>query len=148
MFPKSITLVTLGVADLARSRAFYAALGFAFDDRFSDDSAACVVVSENIHLMILTREKFAGFTPRPAGDPARDTSVLVCLSRDSREAVDAFMEAGLGAGGQDNDKVQDFGFMYGRSISDPDGNVLEPMWMDVTAFERSLGDEMNAAVDA
>jgi len=140
--------VNLPVTDLSRARTFYAALGFAFDDRFSDDSAACVVVSENIHLMILTREKFAGFTPRPVGDPSRDTSVLVCLSRDSREAVDAFMVAGLGAGGQDNDKVQDFGFMYGRSISDPDGNVLEPMWMDVTAFERSLGDEMNTAVDA
>jgi predicted lactoylglutathione lyase len=74
--------------------------------------------------------------------------MLLCLSRDSREAVDAFMEAGLRAGGTDNDKVQDFGVMYGRSISDPDGHVLEPMWMDIAAFERSLGDEMNAAVDA
>lgn len=140
--------INLPVADLPRARGFYAALGFSFDERFSDDTAACVVVSENIHLMILTREKFATFTPRPAGDPSRDTSVLVALSRDSREAVDAFMTAGLRAGGTDNDKVQDFGFMYGRSISDPDGNVLEPMWMDVTAYERSLGDEMNTAVDA
>jgi predicted lactoylglutathione lyase len=140
--------VNLPVTDLSRARAFYAALGFTFDERFSDDTAACVVVSENICIMLLTRDKFAGFTPRPAGDPARDTSVLVALSRDSREAVDIFMEAGLRAGGTDNDKVQDFGVMYGRSISDPDGNVLEPMWMDVAAFERSLGDEMNTAVDA
>ena len=140
--------VNLPVTDLSRSRAFYAALGFSFDERFSDDTAACVVVSEHIFLMLLTREKFAGFTPRPPGDPSRDTSVLVALSRESREAVDAFMAAGLEAGGRDNGKVQDFGAMYGRSISDPDGNVLEPMWMDVAAFERSLGDEMNTAVDA
>lgn len=140
--------VNLPVADLPRSRAFYAALGFSFDERFSDDNAACVVVSESIFLMLLRRDYFATFAPRPVGDPARDTSVLVALSRDSREAVEAFMAAGLGAGGTDNGRVQDFGFMYGRSISDPDGHVLEPVWMDVTAYERTLGDEMNAAVDA
>ena len=140
--------VNLPVTDLPRARHFYGALGFSFDERFSDDTATCVVVSENIFLMILTREKFASFTPRPVGDPSRDCSVLVALSRDSREAVDAFMAAGLAAGGSDNDKVQDMGFMYGRSISDPDGNVLEVMWMDVSAFERSLGDEINSAVDA
>jgi hypothetical protein len=140
--------VNLPVTDLPRARAFYAALGFAFDERFSDDRAACVVVSEHIYLMILTRDRFADFAPRPAGDPSRETSVLVALSRGTREAVDAFMEAGLRAGGTDNGKVQDFGFMYARSISDPDGNVLEPMWMDVTAYEQTLGDEMNIAVDA
>ena len=140
--------VNLPVADLSRARAFYAALGFSFDERFSDDTAASVVVSENINIMLLTREKFATFTNRPVGDATRDTSVLVCLSRDSRAEVEAFMEAGLKAGGTDNGKVQDFGFMYGRSISDPDGHVLEPMWMDVTAYESTLGDEMNTAVDA
>ena len=140
--------VNLPVTELSRARRFYAAVGFSFDERFSDDTAACVVVSENIWLMILTREKFATFTSRPVGDPSRDTSVLVALSRASREAVDAFMAAGLAAGGTDNDKVQDMGFMYGRSISDPDGNVIEVMWMDVSAFERSLGDEINSAVDA
>lgn len=140
--------VNLPVADLSRARGFYAALGFSFDERFSDDTAASVVVSENINIMLLTREKFATFTNRPVGDATRDTSVLVCLSRDSRAEVEAFMEAGLKAGGTDNGKVQDFGFMYGRSISDPDGHVLEPMWMDVTAYERTLGDEMNTAVDA
>ncbi|EYD71567.1 hypothetical protein Rumeso_04968 [Rubellimicrobium mesophilum DSM 19309] len=140
--------VNLPVADLSRARAFYAALGLAFDERFSDDAAACVVVSESIFLMLLTRDKFATFSPRPVGDPSRDCSTLVALSRDSREAVDAFMSAGLGAGGIDNARVQDHGFMYGRSISDPDGNVLEVMWMDVSAYERSLGDEINSAVDA
>ena len=140
--------VNLPVTDLPRARRFYGALGFSFDERFSDDTATCVVVSESIFFMVMTREKFATFSPRPVGDPSRDTSVLVALSRDSREAVDAFMAAGLAAGGTDNDKVQDMGFLYGRSISDPDGNVLEVMWMDVSAFERSLGDEINSAVDA
>lgn len=140
--------VNLPVTDLSRARGFYAALGLSFDERFSDDAGACVVVSEHIFLMILTRGKFATFTPRPVGDPSRETSVLVALSRESREAVDAFVAAGLGAGGTDNGTTQDLGFMYGRSISDPDGNVLEPMWMDVAAFERTLGDEMNTAVDA
>ncbi|TNC48967.1 lactoylglutathione lyase [Rubellimicrobium rubrum] len=140
--------VNLPVADLSRARSFYAALGFSFDERFSGETSACVVVSEQIHIMLLLREYFATFTPRPMGEPARDTSVLIALSRDSREAVEAFMQAGLKAGGTDNGKVQDFDFMYGRSISDPDGNVLEPMWMDVTAFERTLGDEINSAVDA
>ena len=143
-----LAFVNLPVTDLSRSRAFYAALGFSFDERFSDDTAASVVISEHIYVMLLTHEKFATFTPRPVGDPSRDTSVLLALSRDSREAVDAFMAAGLGAGGTDNDKVQDYGFMYGRSISDPDGNILEVMWMDVSAYERTLGDEMNTAVDA
>ena len=140
--------VNLPVTDLPRARAFYGALGFSFDERFSDAAAACVVVSEHIFLQLLTRDYFATFAPRPVGDPLRETSALVALSRESREAVDAFMAAGLGAGGRDNDKVQDLSFMYGRSISDPDGNVLEPMWMDVAAFERTLGDEMNTAVDA
>ena len=143
-----LAFVNLPVADLSRARSFYAALGFGFDDRFSDDTAASVVVSEHIHIHLLTREKFAGFSPRPVGDAGRDTTMLLCLSRDSRAAVDDFVEAGLRAGGTDNGKVQDFDFMYGRSISDPDGHVLEPMWMDVAAFERSLGDEMNTAVDA
>lgn len=140
--------VNLPVADLPRARAFYAALGFGFDERFSGEQSACVVVSEHIFLQLLVREAFAGFAPRPVGDPWRETSVLVALSRPTREAVEAFMAAGLGAGGTDTGKVQDHPFMYGRAISDPDGNVLEVAWMDVAAFERTLGDEINAAVDA
>ncbi|TNC69861.1 VOC family protein [Rubellimicrobium roseum] len=143
-----LVFVNLPVTDLPRARAFYAALGFGFDERFSDDTAACVVVSEQINMMLLTREKFAAFAPRPVGDPASACSVLVALSRASRKEVDAFMTAGLGAGGTDNGSFQDFGFMYARSISDPDGNVLEPMWMDVGAYEGTLGQEIAAAVDA
>lgn len=146
--PQTI-FVNLPVADLSRARSFYAAVGFGFDERFSDDTAACVVVSDAIHLMLLTREKFATFAPRPVGDPARETSVLVALSRESRAEVEAFMAAGLGAGGADTGQVQEFeGAMYGRSISDPDGNVVEVMWMDMAAMAPTLPAEMDAAVDA
>ena len=144
-----LVFVNLPVRDLARARAFYAALGFGFDARFSDESTACVVVSPSIYLMLLTRDRFAGFAPRPVGSPDRETTVLVALSRDSREAVDAFMTAGLAAGGTDNDRLQEHGdVMYGRSISDPDGHVLEPIWMDVARAMPTLPGEMDAAVDA
>ena len=140
--------VNLPVTDLSRARAFYAALGFPFDERFSDDQTACVAVSDAVSIMLLTRDRFAGFCPRPVGDPSRDTSVLIALGRDSREAVDALMVAGTGAGGTDNEMVQEHGFMYGRSISDPDGNVLEVAWMDAAAMAPTLPAEMDAAVDA
>ncbi len=140
--------VNFPVADLPRARAFYAALGFAFDERFSDDQTACVVVSRAISIMILTRERFADFSPRPIGDPSQATSVLIALSRESREAVDAFVAAGVSAGGVDNAMVQEFDFMYARSLSDPDGNVIEVMWMNVEAMTPALPDEMDAAVDA
>lgn len=140
--------VNLPVADLARARAFWAALGFGFDDRFSDDSAACVVVSDRIFVMLLTRARFADFAPRPLGDPGQATMAILALSRDSRAAVDAFAEAAVAAGGTENRPPMDHGPMYLRSVSDPDGHVLEAMWMDLPAFERSLGEEIDVAVDA
>ncbi|MEI4485830.1 VOC family protein [Frigidibacter sp. MR17.14] len=130
--------VNLPVTDLPRARAFYEGIGFTINPQFSDDTAACVVVSETIFLMILTHEKFAGFSPRPLADPSKGCAVLTCLSRDSRAAVDAITEAAIAAGGTDNDKVQDYGFMYGRSFSDPDGNVFEVMWMDLAAAETAM----------
>ncbi|MDO9525102.1 MAG: VOC family protein [Gemmobacter sp.] len=128
--------VNLPVADLARSRAFYAALGFGFDERFCDDTAACIVIGHSIYFMVLTRDRFAGFAPRPVGNPAAECTVLVALSRESRLAVDEITDAAIAAGGRDNDKLQDYGFMYSRSFSDPDGNVIEVMWMDLEAAMR------------
>lgn len=126
--------LNLPVSDLERSKKFYAALGFGFDERFCDDTGACVVVSDTIFLMLLTHAKFQGFAPRPMADTNRQTAALICLSRDSREAVIAITEAAIQAGGTDNGKTLEMGdYMYGRSFSDPDGNVFEPMWMDVEA---------------
>ena len=122
--------VNLPITDLQRARDFYAGLGFTFNETFSDDSAACVVVSDRIFFMIMTRERFASFAPRPVGHPDKETSVLLALSRDSRAAVDNMTEAAVAHGGTDTGKVNDIeGMMYGRSFSDPDGNVIELVWM-------------------
>ncbi len=124
--------VNLPVSDVEASQRFYEALGFIVNPKFSDDTAKCIVVSDTIYLMILNREKFASFAPRPVADTRATTSVLVCLSRNSREAVDEITRRAVNAGGIDNEKVQDYGFMYGRSFCDPDGNVFEVMWMDMS----------------
>jgi hypothetical protein len=125
--------VNLPVSDLPRSRAFFTGLGWSINEMFSDETAACIVVSETIFLMLLTHAKFGDFINRPLADPAKGTSVLLALNCDSREAVDAIAAKALGLGGSDNGKTQDLGFMYSRSLSDPDGNVFEFFWMDPAA---------------
>ncbi|MFZ3584762.1 VOC family protein [Loktanella sp. DJP18] len=128
--------VNLPVSDLARSRAFYEGMGFSINPQFSDDEGACVVISDTIYLMILTRAKFEGFAPNPVADPRTTTGSLIALSCDSREEVVAMVNAALTNGGSDTGKVQDMeGFMYGRSICDPDGHVFEPFWMNPAAVE-------------
>ncbi len=126
--------VNIPVKDIKRSRAFYEALGFTINEQFSDGSAACVVVSESIYFMILNHERFQGFSTLPMADTGKVTAVLISLSRESREAVDAITAAALGAGGSEPKPAQDHGFMYGRTFMDPDGNVLEPVWMDPAAI--------------
>lgn len=122
--------VNLPITDLARSRAFYEALGFSINEKFSNDVAACVVVSDDIYLMILSHPFFEGFAPRPIADSTKSTSAIYAISCETRDAVDAMMAAAVANGGHDNDKVQDMeAFMYNRSFSDPDGHVFEPMWM-------------------
>lgn len=125
--------VNIPVTDIPRARAFYQALGFTINERFSDATAACVVVSEAIYFMILNRAKFAEFATKPLGDPAKTTAVLFALSRDSRAEVDAMTEAALKAGGVEPKPASDLGFMYNRTFHDLDGNVFEPMWMDPAA---------------
>lgn len=122
--------VNLPVADLARSRAFYEAIGFANEPRFSDDTAAAMVWSDNIYVMLLTHAKWASFTDRPI-PPATASEVSLALAMDSREAVDAMTAAAAAHGGTaDINPVQDHGFMYGRDLLDPDGHVWGPFWMD------------------
>jgi len=131
--------VNLPSSDIARSRTFYAGLGFSFDERFCNADSLMVGVSDTIHLMILEREKFASFSPRPVA-PEGTVGALVCLSQPSAEAVDAIVTRALAYGGADNNKTQEAGdFMYGRSVCDPDGNVLEIMWMDVERAMKAWG---------
>ena len=127
--------VNLPVVDLPRSVAFYEAIGATKNPQFSDDTAACMVFSGTIFVMLLTHAKFRGFTPRPVADARAASEVLLCVSCGSRAEVDAMVDAAAGAGGgADPGPKLDYGFMYGRTFDDPDGHIWEPMWMDEAAM--------------
>jgi predicted lactoylglutathione lyase len=126
--------VNLPVTDLDRAKAFYTAIGFTINPKFTDHNAACVIVEDDhSYFMILTREYFQTFTDLPIGDPAVAPSVSTALFVDSRDAVDTAVAAGIGAGGTEPRPAADYGFMYQRQLTDPDGNVLEFGWMDPVA---------------
>jgi predicted lactoylglutathione lyase len=128
--------VNLPTTDLERSKAFYTALGCDINPLFTDENAACVVWDENVFFMVLTREFFASFTDKTVADPTTTAQVLTALSRESREEVDAILERGLTAGGTEPRSAQDYGFMYSRDLEDPDGNILEFVYMDPVAAEQ------------
>ncbi|WP_243294528.1 VOC family protein [Geothrix mesophila] len=131
--PKMI-FVNLPVADLKTSMAFYTALGFTNNPAFSDETAACMVWSEAIYVMLLTHAKWRTFTTR-AIPPATSSEVMLSLSCESREAVDAMNAAAAAHGGKaDINPIQDLGFMYGRDFADPDGHAWGPVWMDPSAI--------------
>jgi predicted lactoylglutathione lyase len=126
--------VNLPVTDLGRSTGFYEALGFTRNPAISDETAASMVWSETIHVMLLTHAKWQEFTTRPIA-PVTSSEVSLALLCDSREAVDAMMAAAAGHGGvADINPVQDHDFMYGRDLLDPDGHVWGPFWMDPKAL--------------
>lgn len=131
--PKMI-FVSLPVADLAASTAFYKALGFSQNPQFSDDTAACMVWSETIYAMLLTHAKWRTFTDKPF--PAAGTAgLMLSLSMDSRDAVDTINAAAAATGGKaDANPPQDLGFMYTRDIADPDGHAWGTFWMDPAAI--------------
>ena len=122
--------VNLPVADLDRAKAFYGGLGFGFNEQFSDENTASVVISEQIVAMLLTRDRFADFVPGAVGDPATATTQLNALSVESREEADQMLSRALASGGKPWQPAQDHGFMYGTSFTDPDGHVWETVWMD------------------
>jgi len=139
--------VNLPVTDLEKSKAFYEAVGAANNPAFTDDTAACMVVEEgSIHVMLLTHEKWATFTSKKIPDAHTTAQVLICVSADSRDAVDGQVDKAVKAGGKaDPTPTQDFGgFMYGRSFEDPDGHIWEVMWMDPTAIAAGEPAEANA----
>ena len=135
-----LIFVNLPVENIERSRAFYASLGFSFNPQFSDEVTACVVLSDTIFFMIMEKDRFAGFAPNPIPDTTKVTAMLIALSRDSRKDVIAMTDAAVAHGGWDNNKTQEMGdYMYGRSFCDPDGHVIEPMWMDVQKAAAAWG---------
>jgi uncharacterized protein len=130
-----LIFVNLPVTDLARSTAFYEAVGAAKNPQFSDETASCMVFSETIHAMLLTHDKYRLFTSKPIADTRTTSAVLICISADSRNEVDAMVaQAGALGGTEDPGPRQDHGFMYARSFEDPDGHIWEVMWMDPAAI--------------
>jgi predicted lactoylglutathione lyase len=121
--------VNLPVADLQASIAFFSRLGFSFNTEFTDETATCMIIGDNIFAMLLTREKFAGFTPLPVSDAHKTTEVLVAITLESREAIDAMVREALTAGGSTYNEPQDHGFMYGHGFQDLDGHIWELLHM-------------------
>ena len=132
--PRKI-FVNLAVADLARSVEFFNALGFSFDPRFTDETATCMVVSDDAYVMLLLEDRFSDFTEKHLADAKVQAEAIIALSAASREEVDELTDKALGAGGGQAGDPQDMGFMYSRSFLDPDGHQWELVWMDPSAVE-------------
>lgn len=127
--------VNLPVSDLGRSVEFFSALGFRFDERFTDETATCMVISDTIYAMLLIEARFTELSSRAVLDTSLGSEVLIALSYDSRDEVDELCDRALAAGGVESHPAQDHGFMYQRSFQDPDGHVWEIFNMDMSAIE-------------
>ena len=123
--------VNLPVKDLPASKRFFGELGFGFDPRFTDDTATCMVVDENIFVMLLTEERFKDFINDEIADATRTTEAITALSADSREEVDQVVAKAIAAGGKPWKPILEEGPMYGGSFQDLDGHVWELMHMDL-----------------
>lgn len=121
--------VNLPVKDLEKSKAFFGKLGFAFNPQFTDQTAACMVISEDIYAMLLTHDKWRQFTDREIAGP-KVLEVMTCLSADNRDEVNRFADAAVAAGARERRPAQDYGFMFMRSFEDLDDHVWEFVWMD------------------
>jgi uncharacterized protein len=128
--------VNMPTTDLERSKAFYTALGFTINPLFTDENAACVVLSDDIYFMVLTREYLGTFTDKQIIDPKTQAQVSIALTRDTRDDVDEVLAKGLAAGGSEPREAQDYGFMYSRDLEDPDGNILGFLFMEPSAVEK------------
>jgi uncharacterized protein len=122
--------VNLPVKNLDRSIAFFTALGYGFNPQFTDETAACLVISDDIFAMLLTEAKFKEFTKKDIADARKTTEVLTCLSVESKAKVDEIVETALNAGATEAREPMDYGFMYGKSFNDLDGHIWEIIWMD------------------
>ena len=125
--------VNLAVRDLERSKEFFTKLGFELNPKFTDDKAACMVVSEQASVMLLTEPFFRGFTKKEPCDTSTHTEGLFALSCESRAEVDQLVKTAIAAGGKPAMDPMDHGFMYGWSFYDPDGHHWEAFWMDPDA---------------
>jgi uncharacterized protein len=133
--------INLPVTDLKRSMAFYEAVGAPNNPQFTDDTAACMVFSDSIHVMLLTHDKWRCFTPKAIPDAHQSAQVMLCLSSDTKVGVSELVEKAAASGGKpDPLPTQDFGFMFGRSFEDPDGHIWETMWMDMSSIPADIAE--------
>ncbi|MFE2276166.1 VOC family protein [Streptomyces sp. NPDC059454] len=132
---QQMIFVNLAVDDLDASKKFFTELGYSINPQFSDETAASVVISDTIIAMLLTKEKYAGFTKKEIVDATKGSEVLLGLSAESREKVDELVEKAVAAGGSIAGETQDYGFMYGRAFDDLDGHTWEVIWMDPAAVQ-------------
>jgi len=129
--------VNLPVKDLKRSMTFFEQLGFQFNPQFTDETAACMVITNDIYAMLLTHAKFKAFTNKEIADATKYTEVLTALSCESKAKVDELVETALKAGGTESRDLMDYGFMYGRSFDDLDGHIWEIFWMDPSHVQKT-----------
>ncbi|PZD95872.1 glyoxalase/bleomycin resistance/extradiol dioxygenase family protein [Paenibacillus sambharensis] len=131
----NMIFVNLPVKNLERSKAFFTGLGFAFNDQYTNEQAACLVISEHIYAMLLVESYFETFTAgKPAADASKASEVMLALAAKSREQVDEIAEKAVSHGGRALGEPVDHGFMYTRSFEDPDGHLWEIMYMDPKAM--------------
>jgi len=128
--------VNLPVKNLERSVEFFTRLGFGFNPQFTNENATCMIVSDDIYVMLLVEPFFQTFTPKPIADATRTTEVLLCLSSDSRAAVDDMVAKAVAAGGTTPNKAQDHGFMYQHGFQDLDGHLWELAYMSAMPPQR------------
>jgi predicted lactoylglutathione lyase len=140
--PKPATkmiFVNLPVSDLPRAKAFYEAIGATNEPRFTDETAACMVLSDAINVMLLTHDKYRQFTAKQIADTQKTSAVLLCVSEDSRAGVDATVDSALKNGAKEPRDKMDFGWMYNRAFDDLDGHTWEVVWMDMDGFMKASG---------
>lgn len=128
--------VNLPVKDLKKSMDFFSKLGFTFNQQFTDETAACMVVSGDIYVMLLTQSKFKSFTAKQICDATKTTEVLVCLSSESRDEVNELVRKAVAAGGTTYKEPEDHGFMYGHGFQDLDGHIWELAYMEPSAIKQ------------
>jgi predicted lactoylglutathione lyase len=132
---QQMIFVNLATNDLETSKKFFTELGYSINPQFTTDDCACVVISETIVAMLLTKQRYQDFTNKEIADSTKTSEVLLCLSAESRAKVDELADKALAAGGAPAGEPQDHGFMYGRSFQDPDGHTWEVVWMDPSAAQ-------------
>jgi predicted lactoylglutathione lyase len=128
--------VNLAVKDLEKSKMFFTKIGFSFNQQFTDSTAACMVIADDIYSMLLTHEKFKQFTKKGIADANKTTEVLVTLSADSKEKVNELVDRAISAGATEARDPHDYGSMFGRSFNDLDGHIWEVFWMDPTMIKQ------------